>query len=885
MSMLLRIYPGDAWGLLVANVLVQVTVIILSAWLLARLCSRWNAAVRHSIYLVAIICVLAAPVLSMVMPTTGIALLRLRPSASTVAPVVATAEPASIPMVYIAESSPVEAPTLAPALVAADRVPLDAENLGQGIENPAALSFSDILRALAAVTLVVWLLGVAVLLARWCYGLRLIAGLRRTAQPLDSETVTKLLPQVRRALGTERLPPLAVSADLDRPVMVGLIRPLVILPQHALRTLNGRDLGDILVHECAHAVCRHHVVGFLQRVVGVLFWPHPLVHLLNRELARAREEVCDNYVLCHSDAPRYAQTLLELSQMLNGVSLKPAALGLFFHCPWRLEDRVADLLDRRRRAMTRVNRLTAAALTVTFLLLTLLIAGTTIVQAEPATEEKVVDVPASSASSDQSPTATADPTAENAELIHSAGNLYDIMSAIHMYHDVAERYPAAGYGWGYDKKAKKWFRHRPNLSWRVQLLPLLGKRELFDKFRSGEPWDSEHNRKLIPLMPKIYRAPGSKAGVGKTNYLGIVGPGAAFPDKGMIAVPDFTDGTSNTIMLVEVPDEAAVEWTKPEDFPIDTKKPVKKLVGLRKKGFLTAFADGSPRFISEDITPKMLRLLLIRNDGSVINYRDLKTIARELTLAVKRSRSQPLPPPPPPAAVEKKDLARVPPGAWQMSIDLDMPSLVSPAVQFALFDKDPISAFKANIRRRKSYYRRDLEMADNETRKERARASQMMATWNIGFREVTGDRLSLLIDRPGGGRSISIAPYTYTAPYSPADKKRPGVKHSDTTAPSDKPADKKSPGVSHSKVIVAGGGPSVSANMQKPPPPKMLSKKKWIVTKAARNIKGKYVCWCIPVEVKTGGAIQVILNESNTFDLKAAYDEAMKEDKETEPGK
>jgi hypothetical protein len=78
-----------------------------------------------------------------------------------------------------------------------------------------------------------------------------------------------------------------------------------------------------------------------------------------------------------------------------------------------------------------------------------------------------------------------------------------------------------------------------NLSWRVLLLPLLGEKELFERFRMGEPWDSEHNRKLIPLMPKIYRAPGSKAGEGRTNYLGAIGPNAAFPQESAIMVPDF----------------------------------------------------------------------------------------------------------------------------------------------------------------------------------------------------------------------------------------------------------------------------------------------------------------------------------------------------------
>ncbi len=378
MSIFLRMYPGDAWALLIVNVLVQVTVVILAAWLLARLSNRWNAAWRHTVYLVALVGVLASPLLSSIMQANGVALATLRLSAPAVLP----AEPKPAPTARAPESGPVE--TLKVSQITASRTSLDTESLGQSPqhEKVPSGSFFDSLRVCAGAASATWLLGMTLLLARWCHGLYLIAVVRRAAQPLDTNAMPELLHQVRHTLGADRLPPMATSDGLDRPIMVGLLRPLVILPEDVLRTLREPELADILVHECAHAVRRHQFAGFFQRLVGILFWWHPLVHVLNRELTQAREEVCDNYVLCRGNAPRYVRTLLELSQLLVDMPPQPATLGLF-HCHWRLEDRVADLLDRRRRAMIRVNLWAIAGLTTVFLVPVLLMAGTRIAQAAP----------------------------------------------------------------------------------------------------------------------------------------------------------------------------------------------------------------------------------------------------------------------------------------------------------------------------------------------------------------------------------------------------------------------------------------------------------------------------------------------------------------------
>jgi hypothetical protein len=92
-------------------------------------------------------------------------------------------------------------------------------------------------------------------------------------------------------------------------------------------------------------------------------------------------------------------------------------------------------------------------------------------------------------------------------------------------------------------------------------------------------------------------------------------------DKGS-RITDVTDGTSNTIMVVDANDKKAVYWTEPEDFPIDTKEPLKGLVNPVSKGFMAAFADGSVHFLRDSIRPATLQALFTSNGGEIINPDD-----------------------------------------------------------------------------------------------------------------------------------------------------------------------------------------------------------------------------------------------------------------------
>jgi len=204
---------------------------------------------------------------------------------------------------------------------------------------------------------------------------------------------------------------------------------------------------------------------------------------------------------------------------------------------------------------------------------------------------------------------------EAARRTEGMNNLKHIGLAMHNYHDTYRALPAS-----YNANADG----KPLLSWRVHILPYVEAAPLYEQFRLDERWDSPHNKKLIAQMPQVYRSPNSKAEPGKANYLGVGGADGVFvrPKPGDRLGTDFrqiTDGTSNTIMMVEVPDESAVIWTKPGDFVPNKEDPTRGLLGLRRGGFLAALTDGSVRFIAGSIDADILNGLFTKSGGERVD--------------------------------------------------------------------------------------------------------------------------------------------------------------------------------------------------------------------------------------------------------------------------
>jgi prepilin-type processing-associated H-X9-DG protein len=173
---------------------------------------------------------------------------------------------------------------------------------------------------------------------------------------------------------------------------------------------------------------------------------------------------------------------------------------------------------------------------------------------------------------------------------------------------------------------------KPLYSWRVLILPYIEEDQLYNDFHLDEPWDSPHNKALLPRMPKVYAVPGEwpPKEPYATHYQVFDGPGAAFnsdkknglqpfnlvpPGPGgrqvmasnnIIRYPNsFQDGTSNTFLVVEASDP--VPWSQPADLPWDPNGPLPRLGGSLPGGFNATFADGSVRFLSKTTDDATIR--------------------------------------------------------------------------------------------------------------------------------------------------------------------------------------------------------------------------------------------------------------------------------------
>jgi beta-lactamase regulating signal transducer with metallopeptidase domain len=230
------------------------------------------------------------------------------------------------------------------------------------------------------IAVLAWLGGVAF------FGIRLIGGwvvarrlTRRAVQPA-AEHIQAVARQMADRLAINRAVTILQSSAVVVPVMVGWLKPAVILPVAALAGLSPSQMEALLAHELAHVRRQDYLVNLLQSVAEALLFYNPAVWWLSHRIRADRELCCDDLAVSVCDPLVYATALTDLAAMTSpGVAL--AATD-------------GDLLGRIRRILGQADVAPAMRAGAMPLLALVLVAGVAVPVALASTQTAVVVRPA-----------------------------------------------------------------------------------------------------------------------------------------------------------------------------------------------------------------------------------------------------------------------------------------------------------------------------------------------------------------------------------------------------------------------------------------------------------------------------------------------------------
>lgn len=332
-----------AWGAWMWNMSWQVALVALVVALLTRLLRRRSAVALHALWLLVLVRLVLPP--SFALPTGwGWWFLPPRssaavpsegtPAATNNADLSRTPEAASPDrsVAGTAASPPRSTGANQPASTSASEGPPQDEPRGesQAVEAPPFVASAGGGSTHWVASLMLAWMGVAgTLLCLLAVGTIRVWNWVLLAEPLDDVRMYRLVEGCRRQLGIREPIELRNSDSCTTPVVVGIFRPVILLPRAVLSNLSIDELRAVLLHELVHVVRFDAIVNLAQGILGALYFFHPLVWWTNARLRELREEACDEMTVAALGGERklYGEAIVKVTEIF-GYASPPLALGV-----------------------------------------------------------------------------------------------------------------------------------------------------------------------------------------------------------------------------------------------------------------------------------------------------------------------------------------------------------------------------------------------------------------------------------------------------------------------------------------------------------------------------------------------------------------------------
>jgi beta-lactamase regulating signal transducer with metallopeptidase domain len=159
-----------------------------------------------------------------------------------------------------------------------------------------------------------WLIGTPITFALLAMGVVGTKRLRIASHTINDDAIKNLSTRLASSLRITRRVGLAVCDRIATPVLIGILRPMILLPPAALTGWSPDEIEMVLLHELAHVRRWDNLVNLLQRCIESLLFFHPAVWIISTWVRREREDCCDAIVVRRTERPHaYAELLLNLA--------------------------------------------------------------------------------------------------------------------------------------------------------------------------------------------------------------------------------------------------------------------------------------------------------------------------------------------------------------------------------------------------------------------------------------------------------------------------------------------------------------------------------------------------------------------------------------------
>lgn len=216
-----------------------------------------------------------------------------------------------------------------------------------------------------AITLLPWLgiaylPGVAIMAIRLAASTLQLTAFRSTGNGPADEDLVALLPKLKIQLQIPQQVTLRSSVKAKVPMVIGIFRPVILLPAAITNHLSMQELETIVLHELAHIKRHDFLINILQTIIETVLFFNPFVWLISANIRREREFCCDEMVVRYTGTPQlYANALYTLATAEAPSSLAIAASP----SPNYLLKRIKRIMETKKNSFS-YSRMVAAVVVI-----------------------------------------------------------------------------------------------------------------------------------------------------------------------------------------------------------------------------------------------------------------------------------------------------------------------------------------------------------------------------------------------------------------------------------------------------------------------------------------------------------------------------------------